>query len=174
MEAKRPLPQKAQTFTDSLQRKWTINIDLGARNRVRSLVAFDIFDVDNPAELMRLSDDPVLMVDVLYALLKPQCDKLNLDDMSFAEGMDGYAIASGYECYEAALIVFFQQAAPTKGRVLVGRIEKMRSVLPRVEEMAIQQLDSEEMDQAITAKLQEADDDIRSELVSMSQGKRAS
>ena len=77
-----------KSFTDNLGRTWTLVVNVAAIKRVRALCGVDLnaiveIDKDNnpTAELLeRLSTDPVLLVDVLYAVCKTECDQKGVSD----------------------------------------------------------------------------------------------
>lgn len=88
-----------KSFTDNLGRTWTLVVNVAAIKRVRALCEVDlnaIIEIEDgkPAAklLERLSEDPVLLVDVLYAVCKPECDKKNVTDEDFGAAMAGDAI----------------------------------------------------------------------------------
>ena len=86
-----------KSFTDNLGRTWTLVVNVAAIKRVRALCGVDLnaiveIDKDNnpTAELLeRLSSDPVLLVDVLYAVCKPECDQKGVSDEDFGAAMAG-------------------------------------------------------------------------------------
>ena len=77
------------TFTDTAGRTWTVTVNVSGIKRVRDLLAVDLLDVANGDLLSRLADDPVLLVDVLYALLKPEADARGVTDEDFGRGLAG-------------------------------------------------------------------------------------
>ena len=89
-----------KSFTDNKGRTWTLEVTVATVKRVRALCKVDLYSIveldknNKPsAELLeRLSSDPVLLVDVLFAVCKPQADKLGITDEDFGESMAGDAI----------------------------------------------------------------------------------
>ena len=65
-----------KTFTDNAGRTWTVTINVDAIKRVRTLVQVNLLDVldDGCKLLAELHDDPVLLVDVLYCVCKPESE----------------------------------------------------------------------------------------------------
>ena len=92
-----------KTFRDNKRRVWTIEVNVAAIKRVRGLCKVDlnsIVEVDSENRptarlLEQLSSDPVLLVDVLYAICKPEADKQGVTDEEFGEAMAGDAIEQG-------------------------------------------------------------------------------
>ena len=68
-----------KTFTDNTGRTWTLSVTVGTIKRVRALCSVDLANIitieagkaPNVGLLDRLASDPVLLVDVLYAVCKP-------------------------------------------------------------------------------------------------------
>ena len=115
-----------KSFTDNLGRTWTLVVNVAAIKRVRALCGVDlnaIVEIDkenNPtAELLeRLSYDPVLLVDVLYAVCKPECDQKNISDEDFGAAMAGDAIEQATSALLDEVVDFF----PTAKRTALRRI----------------------------------------------------
>jgi hypothetical protein len=94
-----------KTFRDNKRRVWTLEVNVAAIKRVRGLCKVDlnsIVEVDSENRptarlLEQLSSDPVLLVDVLYAICKPEADKQGVTDEEFGEAMAGDAIEQATE-----------------------------------------------------------------------------
>jgi len=107
-----------KSFTDNKGRTWTLEVTVATVKRVRGLCKVDLnsiveLDKNNrpSAELLeRLSSDPVLLVDVLYAVCKPQADKLGITDEDFGEAMAGDAIEQATTALLEEIIDFFPAA----------------------------------------------------------------
>lgn len=93
-------------------------INVSAIKRVRALCNIDLASVvtlDGAKKprfelLEQLSGDPVLLVDVLYAICKNEADKLGVGDIEFGESMSGDAINEATEAFLGELIDFFPEA----------------------------------------------------------------
>jgi hypothetical protein len=59
-------------FTDRSGRRWLIQIDVSTIKRVRSLTGVNLLDIVAGELIERLSNDPLLLADVLYAVVQPQ------------------------------------------------------------------------------------------------------
>ena len=106
-----------KSFTDNLGRTWTLVVNVIAIKRVRALCNVDlnaIIEVEDgkpSARLLeRLSGDPVLLVDVLYAVCKPECDQRNITDENFGAAMAGDAIDHATSALLDEVIDFFPEA----------------------------------------------------------------
>ena len=115
-----------KSFTDNKGRTWTLEVTVATVKRVRALCRVDLnsiveLDKNNKpsAELLeRLSSDPVLLVDVLFAVCKPQADKLGITDEDFGEAMAGDAIEHATTALLEEVICFF----PESKRMVMQRI----------------------------------------------------
>ena len=106
-----------KTFTDNTGRTWTLLVNVATIKRVRALCGVDlnsIIEVEDGKPttklLERLSTDPVLLVDVLYAVCKPECDSKNVSDEDFGAAMAGDAIENATSALLDEVIDFFPAA----------------------------------------------------------------
>ena len=107
-----------KTFRDNKRRVWTLEVNVAAIKRVRGLCKVDlnsIVEVDSENRptarlLEQLSSDPVLLVDVLYAICKPDADKQGVTDEEFGEAMAGDAIEQATEALLDEIVDFFPSA----------------------------------------------------------------
>lgn len=97
-----------QSFKDGADRTWTLAVTVDAVKRVRKLVDVDLVDVAVGGDLWtRLLTDPVLLVDVLYVLLKPEADTLKISDVDFGRSLVGDAISEALAALQGSLLDFF-------------------------------------------------------------------
>ena len=106
-----------RSFKDIQGRVWTFSITVGTMKRVRALCGVDLYkvieiDPDNKEKglLERLAEDPVLLVDVLYSVCKPQADELGVSDVEFGDAMAGDAIENATNALLDELVDFFPEA----------------------------------------------------------------
>lgn len=115
-------------FTDSASRTWNLVVNVHAVKRVRSLLDVDLLDVASGDLLSRLVDDPCLLADVLYAVLKPDADALGVSAQDFGAAMVGTALDDGSAALMKELLDFFPSAqrARALGRMIrkIGEQEK--------------------------------------------------
>ena len=132
-----------KSFTDNLGRTWTLVVNVAAIKRVRALCGVDlnaIVEIDknnNPtAELLeRLSTDPVLLVDVLYAVCKTECDQKGVSDEEFGAAMAGDAIEQATAALLDEVVDFF----PTAKR---AALKKILAATRRIEALAKKKLEN--------------------------------
>lgn len=106
-----------QTFTDTQGRVWTIAITVDAVKRVRALTGTDLLAVAGGDLLERLSTDPILLADVLYACVKPEADAKQVSDIDFGRALAGDAIAAATAALLQDIVDFF----PAPKRALLAK-----------------------------------------------------
>ena len=106
-----------KTFTDNMGRTWTLVVNVATIKRVRALCGVDlnsIVEVEDgkpSAKLLeRLSGDPVLLVDVLYAVCRPECDQKGVSDEDFGAAMAGDAVEQATDALLDEIVDFFPAA----------------------------------------------------------------
>ena len=107
-----------KTFTDNTGRTWTLSITVGTIKRVRALCGVDLANIitmesgktPNVGLLERLAADPVLLVDVLFAVCKPEADTKGITDEEFGRAMAGDAIELAATALLDEIIDFFPEA----------------------------------------------------------------
>ncbi len=75
-----------QKFIDRCGRVWIVDIDNTTLRRVKTLTDIRLLDAIDGELITRLSSDPLLLGDVLFAICKPQAGQQSISDESFAEG----------------------------------------------------------------------------------------
>ncbi len=85
---------------------------------------------NNPtAELLeRLSSDPVLLVDVLYAGCKPECAHRNVTDEDFGAAMAGDAIEQATGALLDEVVDFFPEAKRTALRKILAATRRFAAL----------------------------------------------
>jgi hypothetical protein len=146
-----------KSFTDNLGRTWTLVVNVATIKRVRALCGVDLNAIieveDGKPEtrlLEKLSTDPVLLVDVLYAVCQPECDRRQVTDEDFGSAMAGDAIDLATSALLDEIIDFFPDAKRQAFR-------KILSATRRFEEIAKKRLSEALADSAF-------EDNIVSEL----------
>jgi hypothetical protein len=122
------------SFIDAEKREWPLVVTVGAVKRVRDLVAVDLLEVATGKLLARLADDPVLLADVLFALVKPQADAGKISDEDFGRALVGEVFDRAAEALVKELLDFFplSQRALALGK-LRAEIEKRGRLLDQLE-----------------------------------------
>ena len=143
-----------KTFQDNAGRAWTVTINVDAIKRVRTLAKVNLLDVldDGCKLLAELHDDPVLLVDVLYCVCKPDADAQNVTDEEFGRGMSGDAILQAANALFEGLSDFFPNAR--QRAAMKELLKKTETVVERLldhAETTIAELDPESVAQTAIA-----------------------
>ena len=138
------------TFKDNADRTWTVEINVDAIKRVRSLCELDLLNTNHPGTLERLATDPVLLCDAIFAVCKPQADKQGVSDEEFGRAMAGDAIEQATEAFLEELARFF----PTRRRELMTRaLQKLRALDEKLLDAAEARLESGELEKMLESDL---------------------
>jgi hypothetical protein len=145
-----------KTFTDTANHEWTVSVNVAALKRVRDLCGVDLmelpsFDQDDPTGslLHRLGSDPVLLVDVLYAVIKPQADERGVSDEQFAEALGGDALADATDALISECVGFFRGGVRDALTKVMEKAKKADAIL-------MEQLAKAVADPALDAAIDEA------------------
>lgn len=132
------------SFKDSTGRDWLVEVNVSAVKRVRSLLGVDLLAVvdDNLKLLAKLADDPILLVDVLYAVCKPQADDAKVTDEQFGGVMVGDAIHAGAAALFGAIADFFPE--PQKRTAIRKVVEKANRTADLLLGQAVRAIDAVE------------------------------
>ena len=144
-----------KTFHDNAGRTWTVAINVDSLKRVRSLCDVDLVDAvqDGGTILARLTNDPVLLCDVIYAACKEEADAKGVSDVDFGKGMAGDPIEEATSALLEELVGFF----PRGRREVLGRLmEKKRLYEAKALELANAKLDDPELDARVEKAMEEA------------------
>ena len=105
-----------KSFTDNTGRTWTLAVNVGTIKRVRALCDVNLANIITISGatpkvdlLERLGSDPVLLVDVLYAAVKPEADTKGVSDQEFGQAMSGDAIEMATTALLDEVIDFFPE-----------------------------------------------------------------
>ena len=69
-------------FRDNQGHLWQLPIDFPAIKRVRQLLDVDLIAADFEKTLQKLAD-PITLIDTIYAICKPEADRMGLNDVDF-------------------------------------------------------------------------------------------
>ena len=113
-------------FTDNQERTWSLSVNVNTLRRVKALCGVMLTDlvVLEPGKkptmelLERLANDPVLLVDVLYAAIKPEADARGISDELFGAAMVGDVLETAVTALLEEVIAFF----PSAKRMVLKRL----------------------------------------------------
>ena len=114
-----------QKFIDRRGRVWIVDIDNPTLRRVKALTDVRLLDAIDGDLVTRLSSDPLLLGDVLFAICKPQADQQDVDDEAFAEGLAGDSIDEACKALVDALVAYFPES---RRRLLRKAADKQKMI----------------------------------------------
>ena len=149
-----------KSFTDNTGRTWTLSVTVGTIKRVRALCNVDlagVISIESGAQpkvdlLERLGSDPVLLVDVLYAVCKPEADAKGVTDEEFGQAMSGDTIEMATTALLDEVIDFFPE---TKRKVFRKILDATRRFESRGKKALQTLLDDPALDGKIDAALEQ-------------------
>jgi len=143
-----------KVFKDNAGREWTVEINVAALKRVKSLTGVDLLGVLDGTLIERLIRDPVLLCDVVYAICKSQADERSVTDEDFGRAMAGDAIERATEALLEELVSF---CPSPRDRANLGRVLKAtRDVMDKARDIVEAKLDSGELEKAAEQALEQA------------------
>lgn len=123
-------------FSDSNGRTWNLIVTVDAVRRVRDLVGVNLARLIEPRKaggevplMTDLEDDIMLLVDVIYAIIKPQADVAGVSDEEFGQALGGEAIAAAHEAFWKELADFFRSLRRRPGAPEAKAIEKQLALV---------------------------------------------
>ena len=112
-----------QTFRDRLDKSWDIAITVGTLKRIRDVAKVDIGKIVEDAIQAKRLDDMATMGSVLFAIVKPAADALQIDEAAFLELLDGPAMARAAAAFWPELDDFFRPCLPLAGGLIALALE---------------------------------------------------
>lgn len=144
-----------KTFTDSTGRAWSIAVNVASIKRVRGMAGVDLLSILETDLLGKLSSDPVLLVDVLYSLVKPEADAAGVSDEDFGRALVGDAIDTATTALLEDLVDFF----PSDRRALMRKaMEKLKTLHTMAYRAVTVKMESGELEKRMAAALLELDE----------------
>jgi hypothetical protein len=102
-----------------------VSITVDTIRRVRTLLGKDLLSIIDGDLYPQVVSDPVILVDLLFAICKPQADQLGVSDEVFGAGFSGEVLDRATEAFVEALVDFFP---PKRASLLRAMVEKMTSL----------------------------------------------
>lgn len=127
-----------RTFTDATGQTWSVVVTVDTLRRVRQLAGVDLMEAISGTLLDRLATDPVLLVDVIAAVCRPQMVTRSTTDESFAQAMVGDTLDAAAQALLQGLADF--SPSPTR-RVLMKLLDAGRASQAKAQDLALAQLD---------------------------------
>ncbi len=135
-------------FTDSQGDDWDVTVDINALKRIKDLKDIDLGQPFQPPEdpvLYRICRDPLLAVDILYCVVKPQADERDMDSWEFGTALAGGAVRKGIDALMKGLVNFFQNLGRKDAASAAPKLQKLFATFVTEGEKKAKQIDPEEM-----------------------------
>ena len=138
-------------FTDSKGRIWPVTLTVSALRRIRDLAGLDLASLDGFKEdgpVARVSADPLLLAQTLYAACKPAADALNVTPDDFQDAICADAITAAAEALLEALADFFPGAQSRLMRKVIQTTRELREKAEREADRLLESTDLAEQMQS--------------------------
>ena len=152
-----------RSFKDNAGRTWTIAINVDAIKRVRAVAKIDLLTAIDGKLFQQLADDPVLLVDTIYCVCKPEADAQGITDEDFGRAMAGDAVDAATTAFLEELIDFFPSQ---KRRPLLKALEKLIALQAKAWSLVEKTINSDAMDRRLDAELEKLNASFGSSLES--------
>ena len=146
-----------KTFTDNAARAWTIQVNVDALKRVKSLLDVDLMEAVDGKLLQRMLDEPILLCDIIYALCKPQADAASVTDEDFGRAMAGDAIDNATQALLEELVDFFPQRRRALLTKVLDKLKKLDSLALATVTDRIEKID---LDKVMSSAVAQLDNDL--------------
>ena len=154
--------ENAASFQDRSGKTWSTAVTVNTVRRVKELVGVDLLDVFNGRLFTQLMDDPVLLVNTLYAVCQPQAEQNNVSDEQFGEQLVGDTIAEATAALTRGIIDFFPR---DRRPVLEQTWTAINQVQDKGMTLATAKLKSPLMQQTIEQAMRQAENQIDQRLI---------
>ena len=145
-----------QTFIDSTNRSWSLNLNLGVALKVRDRLGVDLLqpELGNPPLLDRLGTDEMLLGQIICILLENQFKNYNVTSDDVMSAFDGATILAASDAFFKELVDFFRR----RGRTDRARaVEKQRTMIAAGIKIVESRLDRIDEKKRIAAMEKQAD-----------------
>jgi len=140
-------------FKDSLQRDWTIEINVFAVKRIKAKLDIDLLDATKGDLLLSLADDPVSLCNLLWVLCEEEATKRGISDEDFGRSLAGDAIDRATTAFLEALVDFFPSGKRRILQTMLARQEKFRE---HASKRALETIESPQLTAAMEKRVEDA------------------
>lgn len=149
--------KRTAAWRDNGGQTWSLTITVNTIKRVKQLVGVNLLEVFDGKLLGQLAEDPVLLVNTLYAVCQPQAEQREVSEEAFGESLVGDAIEQAAEALVQGLIDFFPQAR----RAVLARLWRATTeAQSQAVQLASDKLKSPLLNQALSGAMRKASDEI--------------
>ncbi|NJN36803.1 MAG: hypothetical protein HC794_06780 [Nitrospiraceae bacterium] len=116
-----------------------------------ALLDINLLDAIEGKLLERLVTDPVLLCDILFALVQPEAQAKNITDEDFGKSLGGDVLDHATSALLEELVDFFPSARRTVFRKALVKLKRLEGMAI---ETATQRLESDELERKMMASLE--------------------
>lgn len=98
-----------RTFKDEKGRPWEISINVGTVKAVKTEAGVDLLDIDDGSTFSKLADDPIRLGDVLWVLVRKQCEAAGVSDEEFGAALAGDSLEDAVNALMEEVVDFFRR-----------------------------------------------------------------
>ena len=144
-----------RVFKDKKDFSWEIEVNISALKRVKSHLDLNLLDIfkQNPETqkfelLEKISEDPILLVDLLFVLCEKQVKERNMNAEDFANVFSGEVIENAVNSLLYEIIDFFPE---TKKAVLKKILDTGKKMQGEAEKLILKKLANVNLEQMLKA-----------------------
>ena len=121
-----------RSYTDNAGHRWQISVTVSTIRRVRDEAGVDLAAAGRTAPggesvLERLATDPVLLADVLYAIVRPEAEAREVTPEQFGEALAGDAVEAAADALVEEIVDFFPTPVRARWRRAMDLAKAVRS-----------------------------------------------
>ncbi len=138
-------------FVDAKNRIWVVDVTNTTLRRVKSLTDVRLMDAVDGELIPQMSQDFLLLGEVLFAVCKPQADRESITQEEFESGLAGDHLTEARDALVEALLEFLPE---DQRRLLTKAVAHQREVTARGMEMLHRRLDDPNLISQTVAQLE--------------------
>lgn len=139
-------------FKDKTGHEWSIELNIASARRCRDFAQADLLGPKLAETLVKLGENAELLLNTIYAIVKPEADKLGLTDEQFAERFTGEVIEAATTALEAEICLFTR--SPGVRETLREISTRTRQIVETTAQGVLIKIRSGAMETAVAAELE--------------------
>ena len=119
-----------KTFTDGMNRSWTLSLNVAAIRRIKATLEIDLCDLHSGEKplVLRLANDLALLFDLIAELTRSQWEAAGLTREQFEAAFDGAGVQSAAEAFWGELADFFRRWKPALSQLIEELVQAQPAV----------------------------------------------
>jgi len=120
----------SESFKDTSGREWNLHLTVADARRIASALDVNLLRLDE-ALFVRLFDDVVLLVDIMWCIVRQQADERKVDEENFGRSLGGDSLYAATEALLESIVNFtpnpHRRAFLAKAMGLLDRVQESAS-----------------------------------------------